>query len=105
MIPLQCRSLIAPFLSEVTKKKKKKPKQFPFLSHPILAGCVRRILNFSIRYPLVCLSTIYPKMCFSRAVVVVHVRPCTVVPTKSDSDVMFSLQSYQGLRIDISILY
>ena len=26
----------------------------------------------------------------------------TVVPTKSDSDVMFCLQSYQGLRIDRS---
>ena len=25
---------------------------------------------------------------------------CTVLPAKSDSDVMFCLQSYQGLRID-----
>ena len=30
---------------------------------------------------------------------------CTVVPSKSDSDFMFSLQSYQGLRIDISREY
>ena len=29
----------------------------------------------------------------------------TVVPTKSDSDVMFCLQSYQGLMIDKSIVY
>ena len=30
---------------------------------------------------------------------------CTVVPTKSDSDVMFCLQSYQGLIIDRSLVY
>ena len=30
---------------------------------------------------------------------------CTVLPAKSDSDVMFCLQSYQGLRIDISLVY
>ena len=29
----------------------------------------------------------------------------TVVPAKSDSDVMFCLQSYQGLIIDRSLLY
>ena len=29
----------------------------------------------------------------------------TVVPAKSDSDVMFCLQSYQGLRIDKSLEY
>ena len=29
----------------------------------------------------------------------------TVLPAKSDNDVMFSLQSYQGLRIDISLVY
>ena len=29
----------------------------------------------------------------------------TVVPAKSDSDVMFCLQSYQGLRIDRSLEY
>ena len=29
----------------------------------------------------------------------------TVVPTKSDSDAMFCLQSYKGLRIDISLVY
>ena len=29
----------------------------------------------------------------------------TVVPAKSDSDVMFCLQSYQGHRIDISLVY
>ena len=29
----------------------------------------------------------------------------TVVPTKSDSDAMFCLQSYQGLRIDRSLVY
>ena len=29
----------------------------------------------------------------------------TVLPAKSDSDVMFCLQSYQGLRIDRSIVY
>ena len=29
----------------------------------------------------------------------------TVVPTKSDSDIMFCLQSYQGLIIDRSIVY
>ena len=30
---------------------------------------------------------------------------CTVLPTKSDSDVMFWLQSYQGLRVDRSLVY
>ena len=29
----------------------------------------------------------------------------TVLPAKSDSDVMFSLQSYQGLIIDISLVH
>ena len=29
----------------------------------------------------------------------------TVVPTKSDSDVIFCLQSYKGLRIDKSLVY
>ena len=29
----------------------------------------------------------------------------TVVPTESDSDVMFCLQSYQGLIIDRSLVY
>ena len=29
----------------------------------------------------------------------------TVLPVKSDSDVMFCLQSYQGLRIDRSLVY
>ena len=29
----------------------------------------------------------------------------SVLPAKSDSDVMFCLQSYQGLRIDRSIVY
>ena len=30
---------------------------------------------------------------------------CTVLPAKSDSDVMFCLHSYQGLIIDISLVY
>ena len=29
----------------------------------------------------------------------------TVLPAKSDSDVMFCLQRYQGLRIDRSLVY
>ena len=29
----------------------------------------------------------------------------TVVPAKSDSDIMVCLQSYRGLRIDISLVY
>ena len=29
----------------------------------------------------------------------------TVLPAKSDSVVMFCLQRYQGLRIDISLVY
>ena len=29
----------------------------------------------------------------------------TVLPAKSESDVMFCLQSYQGLRIDRSLVY
>ena len=29
----------------------------------------------------------------------------TVLPAKSDSDFMFCLQSYQGLIIDISLVY
>ena len=33
----------------------------------------------------------------------IHVH--TVLPVKSDSDVMFCLQSFQGLRIDRSIVY
>ena len=31
--------------------------------------------------------------------------PATVLPAKSDSDVMFCLQSYQGLIIDKSLVY
>ena len=30
---------------------------------------------------------------------------CPVLPTKSDSDFMFCLQSHQGLRIDRSLVY
>ena len=29
----------------------------------------------------------------------------TVLPVKSDSEVMFCIQSYQGLIIDISLVY
>ena len=29
----------------------------------------------------------------------------TIVPSKSDSDVMICLQSYEGLRIDRSLVY
>ena len=29
----------------------------------------------------------------------------TVLPAKSNNDVIFCLQSYQGLRIDISLIY
>ena len=29
----------------------------------------------------------------------------TVLPVKSDSDVMFCLQIYHGLKIDISLVY
>ena len=35
-------------------------------------------------------------------------RPCdmvTILPAKSDSDVMLCLQSYQGLMIDRSLVY
>ena len=31
--------------------------------------------------------------------------PATVLPAKSDSDVIFCLQSYQGLIIDRSLVY
>ena len=31
--------------------------------------------------------------------------PTTVLPANSDSDVMFGLQSYQGLEIDRSLVY
>ena len=34
-----------------------------------------------------------------------EVFPFTVLPVKSDSDVMLCLQSYQGLRIDRSLVY
>ena len=36
-----------------------------------------------------------------------QMKTCTVLQAKcdSDSDVMFCLQSYQGLRIDISLVY
>ena len=33
------------------------------------------------------------------------IRVGTVLPAKSDSDVMFCLQSYQGLTIDRSLVY
>ena len=33
------------------------------------------------------------------------VSTATVVPAKNESDVMFCLQSYQGLRIDRSLVY
>ena len=32
-------------------------------------------------------------------------KTCTVLPAKSDSDVILCLHSYQGLRIDRSLLY
>ena len=35
----------------------------------------------------------------------VTVTKLTVLPAKSDSDVMFCLQSYQGLAIDRSLMY
>ena len=38
-----------------------------------------------------------------------HINPVkhtgTVLPVKSDSEVMFCLQNYQGLRIDSSLVY
>ena len=34
-----------------------------------------------------------------------HSETSTVLPAKSDSDVMFCLQGYQGLRIDRSPVY
>ena len=37
--------------------------------------------------------------------IVVDLTIPTVLPAKSDSDVMFCLQSYQGLKIDISLIY
>ena len=36
---------------------------------------------------------------------VVNTQHATVLPAKSDSDAMFCLQSYQGLRIDRSLVY
>ena len=35
----------------------------------------------------------------------VNIYPVTILPAKSDSDVTFCLQSYQGLRIDKSLVY
>ena len=35
----------------------------------------------------------------------VKIKSSTVLPAKSDSDYMFCLQSYQGLRIDRSLVY
>ena len=43
--------------------------------------------------------------CFSRKASVCLHQKTTVLPAKSDSDVMFCLQSYKGLRIDISLVY
>ena len=37
------------------------------------------------------------------ATAVVFVPSTTVLPAKSDSDIMFCLQSYQGFIIDISL--
>ena len=37
--------------------------------------------------------------------IVKTVAATTILPAKSDSDVMFCLQSYQGLRIDRSLVY
>ena len=38
---------------------------------------------------------------------IVYVKVCTytVLPAKSDSDFMFCLQNYHGLRIDRSLVY
>ena len=44
-------------------------------------------------------------ICLMRGLSLVVKRPCTIVPAKSDSDVMFCLQSYQGLIIDRSLVY
>ena len=34
-----------------------------------------------------------------------HCDTITVLPAKDDSDIMFCLQSYKGLRIDRSLVY
>ena len=44
-------------------------------------------------------------ICLMRGLSLIVKIPCTVLPAKSDSDVMFCLQSYQGLIIDRSLVY
>ena len=42
----------------------------------------------------------------SQLIYLISTQPCaTVLPAKSDSDVMFCLQSYQGLIIERSLVY
>ena len=43
--------------------------------------------------------------CVNLVLHVVLINLFTVLPAKSDSDVKFCLQSYQGLRIDRSLVY
>ena len=52
----------------------------------------------------VCLSVDIPKM-YVRRKTLDYMIIDTVLPAKSDSDFMFCLQSYQGLIIDISLVY
>ena len=46
------------------------------------------------------LTFFYVEFCLHKMI-----RTFTVLPAKSDSDIMFCLQSYQGLRIDRSLVY
>ena len=60
--------------------------------------CVVLIIPGHVRLYIDITAHLYTyTMCFGRSIIE------TVLPVKSDSDVMFCLQSYQGLRIDRSL--
>ena len=42
---------------------------------------------------------------YMHSAVFINTFTATVLPAKSNSDVMFCLQSYQGLIIDMSLVY
>ena len=57
----------------------------------------------------ICVYIVFPnernKLCISAYIKLNHISTVTALPAKSDSEVMFCLQIYQGYRIDRSRVY
>ena len=65
-------------------------------------SCTLQSVDLSIIRPIVGKEVLYSTT--NRILLVLQLFS-TVLPAKRDSDVMFGLQSYLGLRIDISLVY